>query len=344
METVAWVEVVDRLGSVQQRKRVDSLPVTIGRAYTNAVIIDDRFVSPEHVRLDRDPKGDLIVEDLATLNGTYQWPESRRITRLPVGRECRLRIGETLLRVRSPDIEIDPTVAYSAEFKPLGNPQRMVGVLTTSAAAYGLLSYLGSFQNLKPLPLAGLAAGTLALLLLWAGMWAFVNHITAQRFQLLAHTAAAAAIGTAYLAVGEVMSGLTFALALDRMASSMQWILVTGTLAVLLYVHSRLCAGDVSRRLFLRSTFVACGFVGLLWFQDFAADRGDHLRDYPNTLKPPAFRLAPAKPVDRFVHDAKMLQVDIDELARKARAEDPDDVLTDESAGGSSQVLVEPRS
>jgi hypothetical protein len=47
MEPLTFVEILDKRGHVMQRLRVERLPATIGRAYTNDVILDDPFVSAE---------------------------------------------------------------------------------------------------------------------------------------------------------------------------------------------------------------------------------------------------------------------------------------------------------
>ena len=51
MEGVIFAEVLDRRGQVRQRVRVERFPLTIGRAYSNDLILDDRYGCPQHARV-----------------------------------------------------------------------------------------------------------------------------------------------------------------------------------------------------------------------------------------------------------------------------------------------------
>ena len=61
MEKIIFVELLDRREHLQQRFRIESFPLTIGRAYTNDIILEDRHVSPEHVRIRLDEDGKLVA-------------------------------------------------------------------------------------------------------------------------------------------------------------------------------------------------------------------------------------------------------------------------------------------
>ena len=67
---MTFLEVLDRRGRLLARHRVDQWPVTVGRAYTSDVIVDDPYVCPAHVRLSRNGDAGLVVEDLGSVNGT----------------------------------------------------------------------------------------------------------------------------------------------------------------------------------------------------------------------------------------------------------------------------------
>jgi pSer/pThr/pTyr-binding forkhead associated (FHA) protein len=74
--------------------------ITLGRAPTNTVVLDDEFVSSHHARVYQDPaSGSWVIEDLGSTNGTAV--NQRRISeptvlpaRIPV------RIGATTFELR----------------------------------------------------------------------------------------------------------------------------------------------------------------------------------------------------------------------------------------------------
>ena len=51
MAPLGYIEILDQKGEVTRVFPSTRFPVTIGRAYTNQVILDDPFVCPEHVTI-----------------------------------------------------------------------------------------------------------------------------------------------------------------------------------------------------------------------------------------------------------------------------------------------------
>ena len=72
---------------------------TLGRANRSDFILDAALVSRVHCRLTTDARGDLIVEDLDSTNGTFV--NDRRVNgRAPLSAGDRLRVGRVELSVR----------------------------------------------------------------------------------------------------------------------------------------------------------------------------------------------------------------------------------------------------
>jgi hypothetical protein len=68
--------------------------VTIGRAPSSAVVLDDEFVSQTHARVV--PRGQLhFVEDLGSTNGTFV--NGRQVHEAQLLIDAEIRIGETIL-------------------------------------------------------------------------------------------------------------------------------------------------------------------------------------------------------------------------------------------------------
>jgi pSer/pThr/pTyr-binding forkhead associated (FHA) protein len=69
--------------------------VTIGRAPTSSIVLDEPTVSSTHARLVT--RGQIyVVEDLGSTNGTYV--NERAVTEAQLKLDSRLRIGETVFR------------------------------------------------------------------------------------------------------------------------------------------------------------------------------------------------------------------------------------------------------
>jgi hypothetical protein len=69
--------------------------ITVGRAVTSDVVLDEQFVSSTHARLV--PRGQFYyVEDLGSTNGTFV--NEKQVTEAQLRLDSRLRIGETTFR------------------------------------------------------------------------------------------------------------------------------------------------------------------------------------------------------------------------------------------------------
>ena len=69
--------------------------ITVGRASTSDVVLDEQFVSSTHARLV--PRGQFYyVEDLGSTNGTFV--NEKQVTDAQLKMDSRLRIGETTFR------------------------------------------------------------------------------------------------------------------------------------------------------------------------------------------------------------------------------------------------------
>lgn len=69
--------------------------ITVGRAPTSDIVLDEPYVSSTHARLV--PRGQFyVVEDLGSTNGTYV--NDRPVTEAELKLDARLRIGATVFR------------------------------------------------------------------------------------------------------------------------------------------------------------------------------------------------------------------------------------------------------
>ena len=69
--------------------------ITVGRAATSDIVLDEQFVSSTHARLV--PRGQFyFVEDLGSTNGTFL--NEKQVTDAQLRMDSRLRIGETTFR------------------------------------------------------------------------------------------------------------------------------------------------------------------------------------------------------------------------------------------------------
>lgn len=319
MGAVVFVEVLDRRGGVRNRIALEHLPITIGRAYTNALILDDRFVSPTHARLVHDDLGWLALEDLDSVNGIYGQGRRERVTRIAIESGTVVRIGQTRLRFVNPETSVpdalpdntaDPTIERLARSRRFA-----AAVFFTLVVWLAVLTYLGSYEGNTSAGMVGVVVGVPAMLAFWAGIWAVPSRIVVQRFEFGPHLAVVSTIALAATLYGQASDYLLFLFP----ATSLEGVLVVLGLflgVLLIYGHLLFASTLTRRRRMAWSVgvvvvlFALGGLVGLAMEDEFS-----EYTDEPGSLKPVSANLIPAVPAEDYIASLEKLQDEVDELA-----------------------------
>jgi hypothetical protein len=319
MERVVFVETLDRWGRVNLRVRLNSLPISIGRAYTNDVILDGRFVSPEHARIVEDEQGRLVAVDLDSANGLFVAGSSERVARVVLSEDTDLRIGRMRIRVRTPESAVAP-VWKEEENGPtrgrFGTPLAGLVAFAITLLALSLNEYLSSYERVSPLGLMAEVMPMMILVAVWAGGWSFASRVVAHEFRFRSHwvVACTATVSVLLLVEGEDYYSFFFNGGFSETVLDVSaWSILVG---LLLYGHLRLVSQQ-SRR-FLAGWAVALAILvqGSLVLE-YWVDRNDFTtdREFPHQLKPvsPDF-LHKSSVEDFFVRSAR-LKDEVDSLA-----------------------------
>jgi len=313
--TTMWVEVLSRGGEVAARERIDAPEARIGRAFDNDVVVDDPHVAPHHLRIFRGEDGELVAEDLGTLNGLYPEHGAKRVTRLPLAKEPGIRIGRTILRVHD---AAHPVAAEKLLTPPRAHAAWAAGLVASLFAMLLLLQWLGTTTepsaNVILLPLLGFAT----VLVLWTGLWAVLSRIFfgQARFGLQLRIAATACVALIFW--DQISESASFAFAWREMseyAGLGAWAVLAGACYGHLHAigprHMRAAMGLV---LALIVAGAALQYVGKSETRRLFGQRAS-LGD----LRPPAFRLVPLASADDFFKRADAVKARVD----RARQREP---------------------
>jgi pSer/pThr/pTyr-binding forkhead associated (FHA) protein len=317
-----FLEILDRRRRVRSRVRLEHFPVLVGRAYTSDVILDDRFVCPQHLRILCDQQGELVVEDLESVNGVYRLDPTERVARARVESGTLIRVGHTELRFRSADHPVAPAAVLGRD---RGSLRRAVTSTPVALAVVllgaGLLTgseYLDIHQRVSTLEVVNRALPGLILLVLWAGAWACANRLTTHEFRFRSHLVLAFGAGTAYTLFELVKEYYAF-----YFSPELSFLLVDlgGTaviLSLLLTAHLSLTSSLARSRRALAGAAVALALVGVAEFDTFSSwgDFSTELEFHAH-LKPTRSGQLPAIPAVSFFDRAMRLEQEADELVRE---------------------------
>ncbi len=311
MGALMWIEVLSRHGEVGQRERIEAAEARIGRAFDNDVVVDDPHVAPHHLRIYRGEDGELVAEDLGSLNGLYREHGAERATRLQLASNPGIRIGRTVLRVH------DAAHTVPAE-KPLTPPRAHARWAMGLGAALllGLLAL--QWLNLTSEPSANLMLlpllGFVTILALWTSVWAMLSRVFfgQARFSLQLRIAITACI--ALVLWDQLTESLSFGFAWREMAEYAglgAWAVLAATcFAHLQSIGPRHLRAAMGLVVALIGAGAALQYLGKSETRKLIGQRAT-LGD----LRPPAFRLVPLASADDFFRKADAARAKVD-LAR----------------------------
>jgi hypothetical protein len=315
------VEVLDGRGGVRGRTKLDRFPATIGRAFSNDVILDDPYASPVHLRLTRDVEGALVAEDCESENGTFEAGRQVRIAGIPVRPGLQLRVGRTPLRFRDPGEPVEATILERGAdiWNRLESTPVALTICAVALAALTLNGWLNSYERTTVAKQVNTSLAALAALGLWAGIWALASRASRHRFNFLAHLALASTIVTGFLLVSQVTEW-TYVFVPESGLSELLGFVFLPVLAVGLLAGHLAFASAMPRRAQLRMAVVVIGVVfGFVALSSYA-DRDDFSTtlEYQSTIKPVRADWVRAVTVDEFFKEAATLRADVDTLAVEA--------------------------
>src|SRR3569833_2025509 len=179
-----WVEVLSRHRDIAARYRIDAAGARIGRGYDNDVIIDDPYVAARHLRVFRDEAGQLVAEDLGSTNGTFLDGDRTRLARIVVDGELPIRIGKTHLRIRESHHKIERERIAAPERPTL--PVAAVALLGGSLLGLSAIQiWLAQTGEARASSYFAPLLGIVAMVLVWAGIWALMARIFSGSSHLL---------------------------------------------------------------------------------------------------------------------------------------------------------------
>ncbi|MEW5931422.1 MAG: FHA domain-containing protein [Gemmatimonadota bacterium] len=318
------LEVVDA-GGVRARLRLVSLPLTVGRAPANDLILDDPYVDGRHARIALDEAGALVVEDLGSVNGLATPGTPGRAARLAAGPGVEVRLGRTVLRFRDPEEAVPPALPDRGEEPVAPGPARArwtsstparLGVAAAAAAWVAAYTWLENHARSSGSDVLAGAMVFATVAAVWAGIWAVAGRMAGQRSHFAGHLAVFSAATVAGMILAGAASWDSF-LFPDAGLTTPLWLLAWPALAAATVAgHLSLASALPPRRRWRAGLGVAAAMLLFAGATALAAD--DEFSDVPafaGVLKPLPARWIPMSDQAEFAGMADDLKKEVDELA-----------------------------
>lgn len=308
MKPPYFIEVLARNGEVQHRHPFSDLPISIGRAYDNALILDDVHSAAHHALVESDGADGLCIRDLGSLNGLMY--RGRRRAALSLNGHTVVRLGQTNLRVRSSDFAVEKEAFDSSNYGWEGWPPALAGMILICLLSLSG-SWLSDVEKFAPIRYLMTLAQILATALFWSGIWAFANRLFGghARFGRHLYIAACGMTAAQLLSYLSALAGYAFSWEILTRYSSHLFVAIA---AATLYFHLITIKPRLRKRLLASALLFSLMGSGLVLMTNY--QRNGRLADefYMNDLFAPALRVSGNHSVGHFMSGAEKLQAKVD--------------------------------
>lgn len=276
--------------------------ISVGRGFNNTLILSDPFVSPSQLRFSRQ-QDHWSLEVLDTVNPVTLNGRAIGCGQYRIDSGSRISLGRTQLQVFSASHVLEPTRPLLGSRwleRPVLGLLIPVLVLILVCLLDGAMDYsqVALDHEWQPYLYSALVAGI--MMLIWAGIWAFVGRLVRHQsyfgMQLLGTALVFGGLVLAYPLVGYI----EYASSSQQLGGWLGYILAFVVFAALIRVNLSL-ATQVKRPAWVAS-FVSAGIVGLyVAAVELEDDTYQRIPPYSSVLKPPLASLGQPLQPDEFL-------------------------------------------
>jgi len=307
--------IVEQLGWGGKRQRyftVEGNSVTIGRSYQNDVVLDDVYISPNHLRLDA-AEGGWRLTDLQTVNGVeiIKNPRSSETQLLDadsailLGEGAEIKIGRTRVRIVSDSHSVDAAKELHHLEQDAGKLNRLsiwLPLFLISLAVEIAALYFSSFIEWQWKNVFSIILGTQAVLLFIALFWGALGRFLRSESQFLSHYCLILLAGLAYSVTDWLIGMLAYNAGTEMVAMILSPLNALLLLALLLSANFALTTNMFPRQRWISSL----GFVMLIIVVSITAQMSGwgEFSPYPSYfsgLEVPGLQFAGAESADDFI-------------------------------------------
>lgn len=316
MSAPFFVEIMSRNGEVEQRFRVEQLPIRVGRGYDNDVILDDEHVAARHALVEETADGNIQIRDLDSRNGIrYQ---GRRQAHIELTGHTVVRLGQTHVRVRRSSFEVEPEAIDTSNYQWEGWRPALAGA-TMIVALTWTNTWLSQTEGFNLVVYLQAVISVLLAAILWSGIWAAANRLFGRTPRFGRHLFIVASAMTGLQVWNALATFLGFMFSWEWFSRYGSHVEILG-LSIAIYLHLSTIKRRYTRRLLMVCLF--CSALGsgliLMTHQRNSGSFADEV--YMGDLLAPGLHVAQDEDVDHFTQAADRLKAQVDKERSKVIA------------------------
>jgi hypothetical protein len=309
MSQPLFIEILNPDGSIKHRHNITHLPVRLGRAYDNDIILDDPHTAAHHAIIERNQLDELVISDLESINGITL--NHQREPYFVVDGHNTYRLGRTRLRIRTRDFAINPEVIDNTNHRwegwlPALVAMAIISLITLSSTWIADLNERNFSDYLEEV------INMLVFALVWSGIWALLGRLFTGHPRFGRQLFIASCTLLAY-EVWEWLSGiLAYAFSWESLVTFNSHPMVFVT-AIALYFHLTTAGHKRPDRLKAYLLVLAIFSSSFILINKYQSSK--HFTDvlYMSSLYTPSLRMSQNQSISEFMDDMRTLQEKVDE-------------------------------
>lgn len=318
MNKPLFVELMTAAGDVAQRFRFDQLPIRIGSAYDNDIILDDAYAAAHHAVVEKNQLEEITLRDLGSINAIKQ--ENLSDNFFVIDPDKYYRLGRSEIRIRAIDYKIPTEKLDLSNHRWDGWLASLIAIVIVSIS--GLFEqWIGDFQDKNISEYLLTLVGVLTATAAWVGIWSLVNRLLSGRTRFGRH-ALIAACGILATTLWETLSSLlAYAFSWEPLATftAHPAILIA---AITIYYHLMSLGIKQSERIKYYVSGVTLFAAIVVLVQNYQSSHYFRDRLYMDVIYPPVVRISNEIDLDQLSKDIESLKARADKNRKEDKVED----------------------
>jgi len=294
--------------------------ISVGRGYSNDIIMADPHICPEHLSINFDGEN-WVVYDEQSVNGSFLGDSKRSADQHIIRSGDIISLGKSQIRILFPEHPVAESISFSP-FESLiefaRNPVTLAASILLFAFVAGYVFYLNKPVEVNFTQLLVPAIGMTLVFAIWPCAIALISHLSKHEARVMSQIGICFAFFNLMWISDVIESVLDFNLSANWPLAWLITLLPIG-LAFCLFWLNCYIGFHMSKR---RRMTVAASLTLLLFGGSFLIQLSNKPEfsvrpQYNATLMTPAFAMAGASSVDEFVEDSERLFTKAQKLAQK---------------------------
>jgi hypothetical protein len=290
--------------------RIADLPIRIGRAFNNDIVIADPYVSPLHLIVENREHGWIAV-DQGSENGSFIRKNRKINGTAELVSGDTVTVGRTLLRFWSTEHPVPGELRLPSQLNPARRTFVPVLAFLSFACVWGALTiqqFLNNANQIKPISLFASALPYLFFPFLWAGVCSCAGFIVLRKAQFSLQLIVANCAFVCILALTLLSEYVDYFTCSTLAADIIQYAGMLTITSMLLFINLWITTGTSDLRRKIISFVIGGSVIAAVALNDYASRFENRITpEYSQTLKPPYAKIAKSKPLDGFILECESL-------------------------------------